>query len=111
MAPTLIEQGAKMMLKNRTERMLHLLELDAPDLILCEEAAMIFKAACSLSPELAGAAMAKSLRERHAREKQICLNCFDAQIHADMTEICDECNEQIRAEQEENDDGYGDVDN
>lgn len=88
---TKIQEGAKLMLGNRARRMLRLLELDAPILILCKEAALIYKAACSLSPEDAGAALASAHRELHAREKQICTVCFDAPAATETMELCLKC--------------------
>lgn len=96
--PTLIQKGGRMMLENRAKRLLKLLELDAPTLILCEEAMLVFRAACSIDPELAGGALAKSLRTNHAREKHICLHCLDAEIFAEGAELCDNCLEEMQRE-------------
>lgn len=101
--PTLIQKGGRMMLENRARRLLKLLELDAPDLILCEEAMLVFRAACSIDPELAGAALAKSLRENHAREKHICLQCLDAVTAPDDT-LCAKCIAEYKQYTDDDDD-------
>lgn len=97
---TKIADAGLSMLKMRAERLLRLLEMDAPPYILCNEAVLVFRAACSLDPAFAGEALAKTLREFHAREAGVCIVCLDGWTSRD-SRVCAACEaEMLLAEME-----------
>lgn len=86
-----IEKEGRMKLSMRVERMCELLARDAPTDCLCEEAALIFRAACTIDPESTGAALACALCDDHAHAARICDVCGDADARAGST-LCATCN-------------------
>ena len=94
---TKVELMGRRVLAMRTKRLQRLIDLDAPEMILCQEAALIYKAACMINPQEAGAAIAKSLRSTWAYEKHLCLNCLDERAAGDE-HLCTKCLAEIKAE-------------
>ena len=89
------------MLRRRVERLAKFLEEDLPDLIICEGAFLVFKAACSLNPEMAGKALAQSIKNEHAYEKKLCLICGDEPWRDSDTSICSKCIKQCEDEEKD----------
>ena len=58
MSETIVQRAGHALLKSRVERLARLIELDAPAVILCRDAFLVFRAACQIDPEIAGRALA-----------------------------------------------------
>lgn len=86
---------AMLMLKNRAQRLVRLLELNAPAVILCNEAMLVYRAACGLDPALAGEALAGALRRYQAMEQHICTICFNTETKPEDSHVCSKCAEEI----------------
>src|SRR5512141_1364000 len=92
---TLVGKMGMHLLRMRVSRMVRLLELDAPTLVLCKEAALIFQAACVINPQLTGQALAESIRTRQAVQNNICHYCLNVEV-APGVDYCPACIEEFQ---------------
>jgi hypothetical protein len=97
---TLTQKVGKHMLEMRAKRLVRLLELNAPDQILANEAVLILRAACQISPELTGTVLAEDLRDHYLFEKKICFGCFDVEA-TEAGGFCPKCLAELKAEDAE----------
>lgn len=105
---TLVQKAGLVMLERRAKRLLRLLELNAPTPILCHDAELIFRAACQLNPEIAGKALACTIRDHFVFEKNLCMLCYDADEYKDGCGMCKKCEEELKEEFEEDEAEDGD---
>lgn len=97
---TIVQKAGWAMLKSRTARLIRLLELEAPPVILCREAMLVFRAACQIDPAVAGEALASSLAMHYVHEKNICHWCQNV-VCAPGATLCEKCRTELDAEAEE----------
>ena len=98
---TLVQKAGLAMLKRRAERLLRLIELNAPTPILCHDAELIFRAACQLNPEVAGKALASTIRDHYAYEKHLCMICHDADEAMPGYGMCKKCEDELKKDFED----------
>ena len=94
---TRVQKAGLVMLERRAKRLLRLIELNAPTPILCHDAELIFRAACQLNPEVAGKALADTIRDHYAYEKRICMICYDADAKSGSC-VCGKCEDELKEE-------------
>jgi hypothetical protein len=105
-------------LTRRTERLKRLIEVNAPEWCLCNEAFLIFRAAMGLNPEATGKAMGEHMGRMERLYSGFCAhgedNCENRVVegYADVLDFstCSQCKEKIEHEGAEMDKEFGDID-
>jgi adenylosuccinate synthase len=100
------EQGVEKM-KNRAERLLRLIALNAPAGILAREAVLIFKSAMMVSPEVTMEEIGLLLKTAIRSDVHRCVDC-EAPVGWDE-KYCDKCHEEISNPDDDDDDGTSNI--